>query len=102
MPDQPASTETHQEPGDAKTSAAAPEAHQLAGTSDQPAVTATAEGAASGPGPTVKFKRYYTPHERERERIRRALAEPYRLTEDDSLPERAPTAEKKKQVKSRP
>jgi hypothetical protein len=44
-----------------------------------PAQDETPEGQPPGARPA--FKRYYTPHELERERIRRELAEPYRLPE---------------------
>ena len=45
--------------------------------------TSTETTPASRPpsGPTPRFKRYYPPHELERERIRRELAEPYRIEE---------------------
>jgi len=53
-----------------------PKSKPATGTS---AETTPASQPPSGPAP--RFKRYYTPHELERERIRRELAEPYRLEE---------------------
>jgi hypothetical protein len=49
---------------------------------DKPAPAESQENSLSAPQPArpaPAFKRYYTPHELERERIRRELAEPYRL-----------------------
>ncbi len=37
------------------------------------------------PASLLRFKQFYSPHELERERIRRELAEPYRLSELQSV-----------------